>query len=194
MGLGERPMRCSIVTISLVLAISGIAFAQERVPQSGTRQQLNEPASTQAPLINAIPGTSHVDTSAASSTGIVTEQMEGELLSSDLIGRSLYGSTGEQLGVVRDILIGRDQRITALIVELDNTSQPSGRSVGIPINVVERAPASRPEVRLVVKIDPATLRSAKAFEPLAREAGLDDNQDLTTGSGTATGGSVPPSR
>jgi sporulation protein YlmC with PRC-barrel domain len=187
-------MRCSIVTVSLILAVSSIAFAQEPVPQPGTRQQPNEPPSTQAPLINAIPGTSHVDAKAPSPTGIVTEQMEGELLSSDLIGRSLYGSTGEQLGVVRDILIGRDQRITALIVELDNTSQPSGRSVGIPINVVERAPASRPEVRLVVKIDPTTFRSAKAFEPLAREAGLDDNQDLTTGGGTATGGSVPPSR
>ncbi len=35
---------------------------------------------------------------------------------------------------------------------------------------------------------------AKGFEPLAREAGLDDNQDLTTGTGAATGGSVPPTR
>jgi sporulation protein YlmC with PRC-barrel domain len=120
--------------------------------------------------------------------------MEGELLSSDLIGRSLYSSTGHQLGVVRDILIDRDHRMTAVIVELDNTSQPNRKSVGIPIDAVERTTASSREVRLVVKIDPATLRSAKAFEPLAREAGLDDNQDLTTGSGTATGGSVPPSR
>jgi len=187
-------MRCAIVTMSLILAVSSVTFAQEPVRRSGTRQQPNEPPSTQAPLLNAIPGMSQADSKPPSSTRVVTEQMEGELLSSDLIGRSLYGSTGHQLGVVRDILIDRDHRMTAVIVELDNTSQPNRKSVGIPIDVVERTTASSREVRLVVKIDPATLRSAKAFEPLAREAGLDDNQDLTTGSGTATGGSVPPSR
>ena len=46
----------------------------------------------------------------------------------------------------------------------------------------------------MASIDAAAVKEAKSFEPLAKEAGMDDNQDLTTGSGAATGGSVPPTR
>ena len=187
-------MRRGITTILLVLAIGSVASAQEPASQAGAQRQSAEPPSTQAPLIEGIPAASRTDAGSGGLAAILTEQMEGELLSSDLIGRIVYDSTGAQLGIVRDILIDREHRMRALIAELDDASGSNKKRVGIPIEAVERTAASNRETRLLVRIERTTLKNAKAFEPLAREAGLDDNQDLTTGSGTATGGSVPPTR
>jgi sporulation protein YlmC with PRC-barrel domain len=187
-------MRRAIATMILVLAVGNVASAQEPVPQSGNQLQSAEPPSAQAPIIGGIPSANQTDARPASAAGIISEQMEGELLSSDLIGRPLHDRAGARLGTVRDILIDRNHRMTALIADLDDGAGSGGRRVGIPIDAIEQTAVSRRETRLLVKIDPAALRNAKAFEPLAREASLDDNQDLTTGSGAATGGSVPPTR
>jgi hypothetical protein len=176
------------------MAASSLAFAQAPTSQPGTRPQLSETPSTQAPLIGGVPNANQTSGGSANASGVVAEQMEGELLSSDLIGRPLHDATGARVGTVRDILIGRDHKMTALIADLDSTSGANGRKVGIPIGAIEQKTVNRRDVHLLVKIDPSTLKNAKAFEPLAREAGLDDNQDLTKGSGTATGGSVPQSR
>jgi hypothetical protein len=178
----------------LAMAASSAAFAQQSVPQPGARLQSTETPSTQAPLIGGIPNAGQIGAGGTSTSGIVTEQMEGELLSSDLIGRPLHDLAGARVGTVRDILISRDHRMTALVADLDDSSGATVRKIGIPINAIEQKIVNRREIQLLVKIDPTTFRNAKAFEPLAREAGLDDNQDLTTGSGAATGGSVPQSR
>jgi PRC-barrel domain len=187
-------MRRAIATMILVFALGSVASAQAPVSQSGAQPQSVELPSDQAPIIGGIPIVNQADARPASAASIVTEQMEGELLSSDLIGRTLHDRTGARFGMVRDILIDRNHRMTALIADLDDVSGSSRRRVGIPIDAIEQRAVSRREIRLLVKIDPAELRNAKAFEPLAHEASLDDNQDLTTGSGSATGGSVPPAR
>jgi sporulation protein YlmC with PRC-barrel domain len=187
-------MRRAIAITILVFAAGNVASAQGPVSGSGTQPQSVESPSGQAPLIGGIPTANQTDARPASAASIVTEQMEGELLSSDLIGRSLHDRTGAQFGVVRDILIDRNHRMTALIADMDDASGSSRRRVGIPIDAVEQTMVGRREIHLLVMIDPAALKSAKAFEPLAYEASLDDNQDLTTGSGAATGGSVPPTR
>ncbi len=187
-------MRYATGITFLVMTVSSLAFAQGPTSQPGARPQLAEPPSTQAPLINGVPNASQTSSGSTDASSVVTEQMEGELLSSDLIGRPLHDAAGTQVGTVRDILIGRDHRMTALVADLDAASGSNGRRVGIPIGAIEQKTVNRRDVHLLVKIDPTALKNAKAFEPLAREAGLDDNQDLTKGSGTATGGSVPQSR
>jgi hypothetical protein len=106
----------------------------------------------------------------------------------------LYDPGGRKIGEVTDILLDRNRTLKAAIATLDPSLGLSGKRIGIPFSALHWSPASSREVRVVATIDPAELKEAKGFEPLAREAGLDDNQDLTTGTGTATGGSVPPTR
>jgi PRC-barrel domain len=187
-------MRYATGITFLAMAASTVAFAQGPASQPGARRQLSETPSTQAPLIGGIPNANQTNSGSTNASSVVTEQMEGELLSSDLIGRPLHDAAGTRVGTVRDILISRDHKMTALVADLDAASGADGRRVGIPIGAIEQKTVNRRDVHLLVKMDPSTLKNAKAFEPLAREAGLDDNQDLTKGSGTATGGSVPQSR
>ena len=121
---------------------------------------------------------------------LVTQQLEGDLLAGDLIGRPLFDGSGHHIGEVSDILIDRNRRLSAVVVTLN--AGAGSKKVGIPFDALRQDPGNRRDHRLIAQVDTAALRQAKAFEALAKEASQDDNQDLTTGRGGATGASVPP--
>jgi len=122
----------------------------------------------------------------------VPEQTEGELLASDLVGQPLYDTSGGRLGDTTDVLFDREHRLKALVIALEGGG-PQGKRVAIPFEAVHRVSVNNREVRLVAQVDPTLLRDTKGFEALAKQAAMDDNQDLTS-RGRATGGSVPPTR
>ena len=165
---------------------------------SGAHSQQGSPSPTmattpesQAPVATGLPVVSGHSGGAAAA--LVTEQMEGDLLASDLVGKALFDPAGGKVGEVADVLIDRSRRLRAVVVTLDAGLGTPGKKVGIAFETLQQAGARR-EARLVTTVDVAVLKAAKSFEPLAKEAGMDDNQDLTTGSSPATGGSVPPTR
>ncbi len=178
-------MRALAAATLLTIALTAPALAQERPPDATL------PA-TQAPVMTGLPRSAPASGNAPEA--LVSEQLEGDLLASDLIGRDLYDPGGRKIGQVTDILLDRNRTLKAVIATLDPSLGASGKRVGIPFGALQWSPTSRREARVVLTTDLAGLKEAKGFEPLAREAGLDDNQDLTTGSGAATGGSVPPTR
>jgi hypothetical protein len=124
----------------------------------------------------------------------VSEQLEGDLLASDLMGRDLYDPAGRKIGEVTDVLLDRNRTLKAAIATLDPSLGVSGKRIGIPFSALHWSPASQPGGPGGCHDRSSRTQGSEGFEPLAREAGLDDNQDLTTGTGAATGGSVPPTR
>jgi hypothetical protein len=160
-------------------AETGIVLAQ-------ATQGATTPAQ-QTPVLTGVPA------GAAAQPGTVIErQMEGELLGTDLIGQPLHGADGTKIGDVVDVLISTDRRLRGVIVALEGQG-PQKKRVGIPFEAVHRSSGTERQVRLAATVDANALRTAKDFEGLAKEASLDDNQDLTR-PGAATGGSVPPTR
>ncbi len=186
-------MRALAAAALLTMALTALGLAQERSPSSGAQPspEAAVPAA-QAPVITGLPRSAPA--SDRVSGALVSEQLEGDLLASDLMGRDLYDPAGRKIGEVTDVLLDRNRTLKAAIATLDPSLGLRGKRIGIPFSALHWSPASSREVRVVATIDPAELKEAKGFEPLAREAGLDDNQDLTTGTGAATGGSVPPTR
>jgi hypothetical protein len=178
-------MKLGIAISFLVATTATMDFAQEQQKSS-----VETPAG-QAPIISAIPKVGQGTQQAASADKFVTEQAEGDLLSSDLVGRALFDTAGRKLGEVSDMLIGRDRRLVAVIADLEG-AESTQKKVAIPFDILRQDTSNSRETRLVISMDQSTLQAAKAFESLSREARLDDNQDLTTGSGAATGASVPP--
>ncbi len=177
-------MRAALATLGVLLTCT-VGSAQERPTQG----PVSEPPAAQTPVVTGVPEALPSGSGSAAPTGLlVSEQREGELLASDLVGRPLYGPSGQRIGEITDVLIDRARRLSAVIATLDQTPT----KVGIPFEALNQAPVGRRDVRLTIKVDPAALRAAKSFEPLAKEAAMDDNQDLTGGSGAATGASVPP--
>jgi sporulation protein YlmC with PRC-barrel domain len=189
-SVGGNTMRDALAGVALLVAVTGIATAQDRTPApSGPTVRAGPPAAG-APLIAAVPDAARGPERPAA--GLLSGQAEGELLSSDLVGRALYDRGGRKLGEITDILVDRNRRLSAVVATFDLGSEIRGKSVGIPFDALQRSSADRQDVRLIVDIDEASLRGAKAFEPLSHEASQDDNQDLTAKGGAATGGSVPP--
>lgn len=178
-------MRALAKVTLLAVTLTAPALAQERSPDATL------PAA-QAPVMTGLPRSAPASSSAPGA--LVSEQLEGDLLATDLLGRDLYDPGGRKVGQVADILLDRNQTLKAVVATLDPSLGASGKRVGIPFGALQWSQTSRREARVVVTTNLAELKEAKGFEPLAREAGLDDNQDLTTGSGAATGGSVPPTR
>jgi sporulation protein YlmC with PRC-barrel domain len=180
-------MKLGIAT-SIILALTvTMASAQEQA------KVLNDVPAGDAPFLSAIPKLDQGTQPTVSARDLVTEQKEGDLLSSDLVGQDLFDMTGRKIGEVSDVLISQDRRLVAVIVELEGNGPPS-RTIAIPFDVLRHTTVDSREIRLVASLDPSTLQAAKTFEPLSREAKLDDNQDLTTGSGAATGASVPSTK
>ena len=142
----------------------------------------------QTPVISGVPAASGTQ-----AVGVIERQMEGELLGTDLVGQPLHAASGgAKIGDVVDVLISTDRKLRGVVVALEGQGAQKKR-VGVPFEAIQRAGGDQRQVRLVANIDPAALRAAKDFEGLAKEASLDDNQDLTRPC-AATGGSVPPTR
>ena len=183
----------ALAALVLFAAATSPANAQERTPAGGGSTVREVPPAVQAPLITAVPEAGPVgDSSGRLVLELLSEQGEGELLSSDLVGRPLYGRDGRKLGEITDLLVDRNRRLVAVVAALDAGAGPQGKSIGIPFDALRRSGAGGQEVRLVVDIDEGRLREAKAFEALSKEAGQDDSQDLTAKGGAATGVSIPP--
>jgi PRC-barrel domain len=195
-GLGggfhrEDTMRAFAAAI--LLAAAGAVSAQERTLPGDNAVVRAGPPAAGAPLIAAVPEAGQVGSGSDRPVSLPSEQSEGELMSSDLIGRPLHGRDGRKLGEITDLLVDRNRRLAAVVMRLDAAGD-RGKSVAVPFDALRRSSADRREVRLVVDLDESQLQDAKAFEHLSREAGQDDNQDLTARGGAATGGSVPPIR
>ena len=180
-------MKLGIVTLILLTTSATFVLAQEQLKPS-----VETPAG-QAPIISGIPNVGQGSQPRASTGQLVTEQAEGDLLSSDLVGRALFDMAGHKIGEISDILIGRDHRLIAVIADLEG-SESTRKKIAVPFDLLRQNTVASRETRLVVGMDQSVLQATKAFEPLSKEARLDDNQDLTTGSGAATGASVPPTK
>jgi hypothetical protein len=184
-----------ILAAAVAAFITGPLLAEDRSGQNEPRRSVLAQApqgatipAQQTPVISGVPAGAP-----AQAAGVIERQVEGELLGTDLMGQPLHAASGGvKIGDVVDVLISTDRKLRGVIVALDGQG-PQKKRVGIPFEAIQRAPGDQRQVRLVANLDPAALRAAKDFEGLAKEASLDDNQDLTK-PGAATGGSVPPTR
>lgn len=67
--------------------------------------------------------------------GLVLDRVPGSLSASELLGTAVIGTGGQRVGTVRDILIDRDGRVTAVTVDV-------GDFLGIPTKTVALASRS----------------------------------------------------
>jgi hypothetical protein len=184
----------AILAAALAALVTTPAAAEDLVGRTVARgtmlaqaQQGAVVPAQQAPVISGVPAAA-----GAQAGSVIERQMEGELLGTDLIGQPLHGAGGTRVGEVVDVLIGADRKLRGVIVALDGQGAKKKR-VGVPFEAIHRGAGGERQVRLSANVEAGALAGAKDFEGLAKEASLDDNQDLTK-PGTATGGSVPPAR
>lgn len=70
-------------------------------------------------------------------TTYVTEQPEGALFATDLIGQDVFGSAEEKIGDINDILIGGDGMVEAVVIGVGGFLGLGEKDVAVPLSSLE---------------------------------------------------------
>jgi hypothetical protein len=150
---------------AMFVVLSSPAFAQD------------EPSSLSqgAPLMQALPDVSEA------APGAVTEfadgQVQGQLVASDLIGRTLFNTGGEEIGPIEDLAIDEGRTVFLVVVDVSQLVGTQKQvAFGFELLGFEQA---ENDIRLVAAIDRAVIETAPSFASLADSAVLNDMQGAT---------------
>jgi sporulation protein YlmC with PRC-barrel domain len=70
----------------------------------------------------------------------ITQQTSGVLRVSDLIGKDIVGPNGEDVGEIEDIVLDRDGRVAAFVIETDGTMGFGDHTIAVPAQSVQVDP------------------------------------------------------
>jgi hypothetical protein len=157
--------RTVLAATTALIAISGLAFAQEQPADVTGRAAIYEglPAATDSP---APPVSEFVEAQAA-----------GQLLATDFMGLAVFDPQGTELGTIDDVLFDENGKLSVIVL---NVSDLVGTDKRIAFNLSDlRRAEDGDNVRLVAALDRAKIDDAPNFKSLAEEMELDDGQSLT---------------
>ena len=86
----------------------------------------------QAPTGSAGPG--------PSSTQFITQQTEGVLRVSDLIGQSVFGADNQDVGEIEDVILDTDGRVAAVVIEMEGGLGLGDREIAVPASSIQVDP------------------------------------------------------
>ena len=158
--------------LALMLAAALPAFAQSS-STSGTSSTPSTSTSTSAPRVTA------------------TQLQSGQMRASQLDGATVYDTQNQKIGDVKDIIIDRDGKVAAVVLDVGAFLGIGGKYVAVGMNDLKIAQdnnSSHP--RVTVDMTKDQLKAAQAFDLNAT--------GRNTGSGTTTppagSTSAPPNR
>jgi sporulation protein YlmC with PRC-barrel domain len=157
--------RTILAATTALVAISGLAFAQEQPADIAGR----------AAIYESIPAVS--DNPAPAVSDFVAGQAHMQLLATDFLGLPIEDTSGTVLGTIDDVLFDESGKLSVLVL---NVGDLIGTDKRIAFNLSELRRAEGAEgIKLVAAIDRAKLDAAPNFKSLAEEMELNDGQSLT---------------
>lgn len=143
-----------------------LALAMPAFAQTATDHATNPPKST---VIQT-----------TTTTGVaVNHLMPGQIRVTEMNGATVYDPTDHNIGDVKDIILDRDGRVAAVVLDVGSFLGVGGKYVAIPMNEMKVTFKNNNKPRFTVNMTKDQLKSAQAFE-------------LSTGERTSTGTSTPP--
>jgi sporulation protein YlmC with PRC-barrel domain len=91
------------------------------------------------PAGNAPAPTGSVDAGSAGNQ-FITQQTQGVLRASDLIDKDIVGPNNEDVGEIEDIVLDRNGRVAAFIIEVDGALGIGDREIAVPASAVQVDP------------------------------------------------------
>jgi sporulation protein YlmC with PRC-barrel domain len=169
--------RSILAATTALIAISGIAFAQEGpsdiAPNAAIYQGIPSVAESPAPPISQF----------------VAGQAERQLLATDFLGLSVEDEKGAVLGTIDDVLFDENGRLSVIVL---NVSELIGSEKRIAFNLGDLRRADEGDTTtLVAAIDRAGIDAAPNFKSLSEEMQLDDGQSLTEDQAKGTAEPAP---
>ncbi len=151
-------LRNLLATTGMVLVMSVPALAQTTPPAGNagsTAQPAQESTAQPAQGSTAQP---------AQEKSVITKQEESEVRVYRLIGSKVIGPDGQTIGKVDDLLLDRDQKMTAIIVGVGGFLGVGSKDVALPASRVDISQAYGDERVVKVQSTKEELAEAPAFK------------------------------
>jgi sporulation protein YlmC with PRC-barrel domain len=139
-------MKC-LAAAALALLAATPGFAQ-------TAQTTPEP--------NTPPGATISSGTPSKANMFVTQQSTNQWLAGNLWNKSVYNAAGQPIGDLKDVLVGPDGKVQALIIGIGGFLGLGERNVAVDYSFLEKNGAITPS-RITLNMTEQDLRSAPAF-------------------------------
>jgi sporulation protein YlmC with PRC-barrel domain len=73
-------------------------------------------------------------------TPFITQQTQGVLRISDLIGQSVFGADNQDVGEIEDVILDADGRVAAFIIEMEGGLGLGDREIAVPAGSIQVDP------------------------------------------------------
>ena len=114
---------------------------------------------------NALPtrDTTHNTTSAPSANRFTTNQAAGQWLVGNVWDKSVYNAAGKSIGELKDVLIDKDGKVTALVIGVGGFLGLGEKNVAVDYDYLEKNGGITPN-RITLGMSEEDLRNAPKFE------------------------------
>ncbi len=141
-----------LAATALALFIATPALAQQAPGTDTAAPSVNQPA-TPAPSSTM---------SQAKTNKFMTTEASNEWLVGNLWNKTVYDASGKSIGDLKDVLIGPDGKIQALVVGVGGFLGLGEKNVAVDYNYIEKNGSIAPN-RITLNMTEQDLRSAPAF-------------------------------
>ncbi len=143
-------MKC-LAAAALALMVAAPAFAQNAPGTDSTapRPQAAAPAATPSQA-------------SANANRFLTNEGQGQWLVGNLWNKSVYNAAGKSIGDLKDVLIDKDGKVTAIVVGVGGFLGLGEKNVAVDFNYLESNGGITPN-RITLNMSEQDLRSAPDF-------------------------------
>jgi sporulation protein YlmC with PRC-barrel domain len=139
--------------------------------------KVNPAAPTTAPGAVTAPAPADTGNVAAPTAPMTTaqdqfigDQATGEVLASNIIGATVYGPDGKDVGDVSDILVSQEGQVSGVVIGVGGFLGIGEKSIAVPFNAVMKTADENGKLKLSVNLTKDQLESAPDFMTLADKA------------------------
>ncbi|MBS7541039.1 PRC-barrel domain-containing protein [Ancylobacter lacus] len=163
-------MTNKFVTLTALAALSltpAVALAQSAAPTTPPAATETAPSTAPVNPSTTAPAENMPSQATVSPTGarFINEQAAGQWMSSDLVGTNVVTATDESLGSISDLIVEKDGRVTAAVIDVGGFLGIGAKPVAVSFNALTVAPADNGQ-KVVVSASRDELNQAPEFKTL----------------------------
>jgi len=122
--------------------------------------------------------TTTTTTSTSAPRVVATQLQPGQIRATQMDGATVYDAQNQKVGDIKDVIIDRDGKVAAVVLDVGAFLGVGGKYVGVSMNDLKITQDSSNKPRFAVDMTKDQLKAAQAFDLNARN--------------TSTGTSTPP--
>lgn len=100
---------------------------------------------------------------AGAGAGFLSRQTSDQWLATRFIGQTVFGTDGNPMGTIRDLVLDRDATIAGVVIAVMGPDGTGDKTIGVPFKSLQATRASNNEERFVLQVTRSDLRTAPEF-------------------------------